>query len=327
MFRKVIEAIKEGRSPFLFTAVEGDRIGSVAVLDGETRYGDESLKKSIPANASLPFIMDGVLVERISTPPHLILCGGGHVSVSVAKIAKMIGYCVTVIDERKDFANADRFPDADEIINQSFEEALHSISDPNAYYVIVTRGHQYDRNCLEMILRKQYAYCGMIGSHSKIEVVFDALFKQGYSKERLSTVHAPIGLKIGANTPEEIAVCIAAEMIQVKNSRLRVSEWDRALCNAIENADQPYAMVTLISKRGSAPRSTGARMIVKGDGTIISSIGGGFGEFEAAGYAMEMLEQHKKAKRYSCKMNNRDAADKGMVCGGEIDILIQIEGV
>ena len=166
----------------------------------------------------------------------------------------------------------------------------------------------------------------MIGSRSKIKVVFDDLRSKGYSEEQLNTVHSPIGLPIGANTPEEIAVCIAAEMIQIKNASRRGSEWDDALCNAIETIREPYAIVTLIDKKGSAPRSTGARMIVKRDGTIISSIGGGFGEFEASQHALQMLENGPSVKRYTCKMNNREAADKGMVCGGTIDILIQIVG-
>ena len=323
MFRSVVNAIRSGRSPILFTAIEGDRIGSLALLDNGYSYGDASLITEPDPDTVLPAVINGVLVERITTPPHLILCGGGHVSVSVAKIAKMVGFRVTVIDERDDFANAERFPDADEIINLPFVDALHSIVDANAYYVIVTRGHQYDRLCLETILQKSYVYCGMIGSHSKIEIVYDALMRQGFTSETLSTVHAPIGLKIGANTPEEIAVCIVGEMIQVKNREVRGSEWDKALCEAIASANEPYAMVTLISKKGSAPRATGARMIVKRNGTIISSIGGGFGEFEAAGFAKMMLESGPKAKRYSCLMNNRDAAEKGMICGGSIDILIQ----
>ena len=164
----------------------------------------------------------------------------------------------------------------------------------------------------------------MIGSRSKIKVVFDDLRSRGYSEEKLKTVHSPIGLPIGANTPEEIAVCIIAEMIQVKNAANRGSEWDAALCETIETIREPYAMVTLIDKKGSAPRSTGARMIVKRDGTIISSIGGGFGEFEAAQHAREMLTHGPNVKRYTCRMNNTDAAEKGMVCGGMIDILIRI---
>lgn len=327
MFEYVTNAIRAGRSPLLFTAIEGDRIGSTAILDGNQVYGNNLLLRPVSDDTQYPFVQDGILIERIITPPHLFLCGAGHVSVFTARIAKMVGFKVTVIDERTDFANRDRFPDADEILNISFQDALLRIKDPNAYFVIVTRGHKDDNLCLKTILDKPYTYCGMIGSRSKIKVVFDDLRSQGYTEEQLKAVHSPIGLPIGANTPEEIAVCIVGEMIQIKNSKIRGSEWDEPLCSTIDTIQEPYAMVTLIEKKGSAPRSTGARMIVKKDGTIISSIGGGFGEFEASQYAAEMLMQGPNVKRYTCRMNNREAADQGMVCGGMIDILIQIIGV
>ena len=324
MFKHVVEAIRSGRSLYLFTVIEGDSMGQVALLDGDTVYGNQTIVQAIEADSALPCVQNGVLIERITTPPHLVLCGAGHVSVFTAKIAKMIGFRVTVIDERTDFANRERFPEADEILNLPFAEALRTINDPNSYFVIVTRGHKDDNLCLKTILNKTYTYCGMIGSHSKIKVVFDDLRSQGYSEERLKSIHSPIGLPIGANTPEEIAVCIIAEMIQVKNAESGGSEWDEALCNVIETIHEPYAMVTLIDKKGSAPRSTGARMIVKSNGTIISSIGGGFGEYKASLHATDMLKNGPKIKRYTCMMNNLDAANEGMVCGGTIDILIQI---
>lgn len=324
MFRKIVKAIKEGRSPVLFTAIEGEKMGQLAVSDADKVYGSVELIPDSCSDETWPMINNGVLIEKIITPPHLILCGAGHVSVYTAKIAKMVGFRVTVIDDRSDFANIERFPDADSVMNLPFDEALESIDDVNAFYVIVTRGHKDDRHCLEKILKKTYTYCGMIGSKSKIGAVYASLLSQGYAREQLDTVHAPIGLSIGANTPEEIAVCIVGEMIQVKNSSKCGSEWDESLCQAIETLHEPYAMVTLISKHGSAPRSTGARMIVKKDGTIISSIGGGFGEFEAAEHARAMLESGLKVKRYTCRMNNTEAARNGMICGGEIDILIQI---
>ena len=324
MYRHIVDAIQSGRSPYLFTGIDGDQTGKVAVLDGETVLGDASIVTVPDDIEALPSVHNGVLVERITTPPHLILCGAGHVSVYTAKIAKMVGFKVTVIDERCDFANRKRFPEADEIINLSFEQALRNLQESNAYYVIVTRGHKDDNYCLSTILHKPYTYCGMIGSHSKIKIVFENLIARGYRREQLDTVHSPIGLSIGANTPEEIAVCIVGEMIQVKNSTSRGSEWDASLCSAIQQIREPYAMVTLIGKHGSAPRSTGARMIVKRDGTIISSIGGGFGEYEASLHALDMLHNRNKVMRYTCKMNNREAADAGMVCGGTIDILIQI---
>ncbi len=324
MYKKVVDAIRNGRSPYLFTAIDGEDMGKIAVIDEDTVYGDREILRETKNLTDLPDISDGVLIERITTPPHLILCGAGHVSVYTARIAKMVGFRVTVIDERNDFANAERFPDADTILNLPFSEALGTISDPNTYYVIVTRGHKDDNLCLRTILNKPYTYCGMIGSRSKIKVVFDDLLAKGYSEDKLKTVHSPIGLSIGANTPEEIAVCIVGEMIQVKNAKNRGSEWDTALCETIETIREPYAMVTLIDKHGSAPRSAGARMIVKTDGTIVSSIGGGYGEFEAAERAKAMLIDGPKVKRYTCCMNNTDAAESGMVCGGTIDILIQI---
>ena len=324
MFERIADAVSEGRSPYLFTVIEGDNAGKTAMRDGCCIYGDTSALKAIEANTDLPCLIGDVFCERITTPPHLILCGAGHVSVFTARVAKMVGFKVTVIDERTDFANRDRFPDADEIINLPYPEALDAIFDANAYYVIVTRGHQFDRSCLEIILNKPYTYCGMIGSRSKIDIVNAYLANHGYTAEQLKTVHAPIGLSIGAQTPEEIAVCIVGEMIEVKNGARRGSEWDAALCEAIRSASEPYAMVTLIDKKGSAPRASGARMIVFGDGRIVSSIGGGFGEFEAAEHAKRMLTYGPKQKRYTCRMNNTDAAQKGMICGGEIDIFIQI---
>ncbi len=323
MFNKITDAIKSGRSPYLFTAIDGPEIGQIAVSDDHAVYGNENLVRDC-SGIDLPCVLDHVLVERITTPPHLVLCGAGHVSICTAKIAKMVGFRVTVIDDRTDFANHDRFPDADEIINRPFREAINDIVDTNTYYVIVTRGHKDDRVCLETILEKPYAYCGMIGSKGKVDILFSALREKGVSEEVLSRIHSPIGLKIGAETPEEIALCIAAEMILVKNGCRHGSEWDESLILAIDTLSEPYAMVTLISKHGSAPRSTGARMIVKSDGTIVSSIGGGFGEFEASQYAREMLLHGPGVKRYTCKMNNTDAASKGMICGGVIDILIQI---
>lgn len=324
MYRTVVNAIKEGRSPLLYTKIEGEGMGRTAVLDGQSVHGDSDIVFSPDSLSSFPVIKYGVLLERIITPPRLILCGAGHVSTSTAKIAKMIGFHVTVIDDRTDFANRERFPEADCILNRPFVEALDSIEAPNAYYVIVTRGHKDDRLCLEKILKKPYTYCGMIGSKTKIQRVYQNLLQNGYSEEQLQSVHAPIGLNIGANTPEEIAVCILAEMIQVKNTETRGSEWDEPLCSAIETINEPYAMVTLISKSGSTPRSAGARMVVKKDGTIISSIGGGYGEYEAAEHAKSMLRDGPKVMRYTCRMNNTDAAQIGMICGGSIDILIQI---
>ena len=325
MFEQVVQAVRAGRSPLLFTGIEGDKLGKNALWDRE-QFGDPLLiPSSFSFDRKLPVVENGVLIERIVAAPELILCGAGHVSVQTAKVAKLCGFSVTVIDEREDFANRDRFGEADRILNLAFDAALEELAPSNAYYVIVTRGHRDDRACLERILQRPFCYCGMIGSRTKVGLVFDHLLQNGYSQDLLKRVHAPIGLAIGAVTPEEIAVSIVGELIQVKNGGTVGVEWDEALCHAVETLPKPYAMVTLVSKTGSAPRATGARMIVQPNGTIISSIGGGFGEYEAVEHAKRMLcSRATGAMRYTCHMTNDDAAKAGMICGGTVDVLIQI---
>lgn len=324
MLRRIARAVQEHRSSILFTRIGGEPLGSLAVLDGEA-FGDISLiPDGFDPSQPLPDIHDDVLIERITATPQLVLCGGGHVAVQTAKIAKMVGFSVTVIDDRSDFANRERFPDADRILVGPYTEMLRSVSAVNTYFVIVTRGHKDDRTCLESILEQDFTYCGLIGSRTKIRLLFEDLERNGFDPNRLRKVHAPIGLSIGANTPEEIAVCIVGELISVKNREVCGVEWDTALLQAVLHPNGRYAMCTVISKRGSAPRSTGARMIVTGDGKIISSVGGGYGEFEAASFARDMLQNGPAARRYTCNMNNTDAAEAGMVCGGSIDLLIQI---
>ena len=123
MFEKIVETIRFGRSPYLFTCVEGEKLGAIAIRDGEQTFGDSELIPSVIDETELPVIRDGILIERITTPPHLILCGAGHVSVTTAAIAKAVGFTVTVIDEREDFANRDRFPTADTICTMPFVQA------------------------------------------------------------------------------------------------------------------------------------------------------------------------------------------------------------
>lgn len=324
MLKQIARAVQEHRSPILFTRIGGGSLGNLAVLDGKLS-GDASLvPDGFDPLQPLPDIQEDVLIERITATPQLVLCGGGHVAVQTAKIAKMVGFSVTVIDDRADFANRERFPDADRILVGSYTEMLKTVPTANTYFVIVTRGHKDDRICLESILKQDFTYCGLIGSRTKVRLLFEDLRRNGFDPNRLQKVYAPIGLSIGANTPEEIAVCIVGQLISVKNQQSHGVEWDAALLDAILHPNGRYAMCTVISKRGSAPRSTGARMIVTSDGRIISSVGGGYGEFEAATFAREMLKNGPAARRYTCNMNNTDAAEAGMVCGGSIDIFIQI---
>ena len=157
-----------------------------------------------------------VFVEPILPQPILYLFGGGHISVALAKSASAVGFGVVVTDDREQFANVERFPMAQEII-ASYEKAFETTK-PNAssYIVIVTRGHRDDMRVLAWAVRTYARYVGMIGSKRKVLSTYKALEKDGYRPEEFERVFAPMGLEIGALSPEEIAVSITAELVAVR---------------------------------------------------------------------------------------------------------------
>lgn len=158
-----------------------------------------------------------VFIDVLQPKEEVLIFGAGHIAVCVSKLAKMVGFKVTIIDSRKEFANQDRFPEADEIIAEDTEKALtHLKITPYTYIIIVTRGHLKDEEVLASVVRSNAAYIGMIGSRQKNATVFQHLEEQGISAQELKKVHAPIGIDIGAQTPEEIAVSIIAEIIQIR---------------------------------------------------------------------------------------------------------------
>jgi xanthine dehydrogenase accessory factor len=145
--------------------------------------------------------------------------GGGHISLPLARIGKMVGFRVIVIDDRPEFANRERFPEADEIFAQDFSLVYPQLQiNKSSYIVIVTRGHLSDETVLEWAVGTEAAYIGMIGSEKKVNTIFSHLQSKGTPREVLEKVHAPIGLDIHAETPEEIAISILAEVIKVKRT-------------------------------------------------------------------------------------------------------------
>ena len=159
-----------------------------------------------------------IFVEPILPQPLLYIFGGGHISSAVARVASASGFSVHVADDREAFANTERFPMADKLYT-TYEDAFAKIA-PNAssYLLIVTRGHRDDMRVLAWAVRTDARYIGMIGSKRKVLSVYKALEKEGYAPEEFERVHAPVGLDIGALTPEEIAVSITAELIAVRRN-------------------------------------------------------------------------------------------------------------
>jgi xanthine dehydrogenase accessory factor len=158
-----------------------------------------------------------VFIEPILPIASLYILGAGHVAHSVHKIGRLAGFETVVIDDREAYANRERFPDAREVIAEDFERAMAKVDpDENSFVVIVTRGHRDDMRCLRWAVDTSARYVGMIGSKRKVISVYSELEKDGVAREKLERVNAPIGLEIGAITPEEIAVAIVAEMIAVR---------------------------------------------------------------------------------------------------------------
>ncbi|MBZ5662899.1 MAG: XdhC/CoxI family protein [Acidobacteriia bacterium] len=164
-----------------------------------------------------------IFVEPILPQPMLYIFGGGHVSMALANAAHTAGFAIGVIDDRESFANRVRFPMAHEIYT-SFEDAFEKIK-PTAstYMVIVTRGHKDDMRVLGWAVGTSPRYIGMIGSKRKVISVYRALEKEGVTPDKFAGVHAPVGLNIGALTPEEIAISIAAELIAIRRGAKNLS--------------------------------------------------------------------------------------------------------
>lgn len=239
--------------------------------------------------------------------PKLVLFGAGHVSRYVAKISKMLGMYTIVVDPRSEFANREYFQDVDEIHCVEFHDYICP-KEKNCCYVVVTRGHKDDANCLKMALKQDSLYVGMIGSKKKVYATFETLNSEGYDT---SCVHAPIGLDISANTPQEIAVSIMAEIIQIKN-RSNISSMDEALYHSSLSG----VLCIILEKHGSAPRGVGSMMLVHENG-IISTIGGGSIEHQVILDAKNY--QNVNTKWYY--LNNEQGASLGMICGGSQKIL------
>jgi xanthine dehydrogenase accessory factor len=160
-------------------------------------------------------------VEPTVLPGTVFLFGAGHVSRPVAELASIVDFQTVVLDDRAEFANAERFPRTEQIkVISSFPQAFEGLEiERDSYIVIVTRGHLHDKTVLEQALKTDAGYIGMIGSRRKRDLIYQELLSKGFSQSDLERVHAPIGLAIGAETPEEIAVSIVAELIQVRAKR------------------------------------------------------------------------------------------------------------
>jgi len=250
VWERYMLSLSQGESPILVTLIEeqGENLGRklIVLKDGST-FGDlgsaslnslaceEALAGKGTGSFTLINLDEGLkpcthnaanmAYQLILQPPvselKLLILGGGHIGLPLATMGKLLGYEVTVVDDRLSFANPTRFKNADRVICNDFAKSLDDlVIDPQTYVVIVTRGHRHDKVCLKKVIDKPAGYIGMIGSRRRVKAMLEELQQEGIPAEMLAKLYSPIGLKIGAETPEEIAVCILGEIIKVQKEKL-----------------------------------------------------------------------------------------------------------
>ena len=263
-----------------------------------------------------------VFLEPVSGGRKLVICGAGHVALCLIRLAVMLGYDTTVIEDREEFAGRAREAGAQHVACRPFGETLDGIAgDSGTAFVIMTREHVHDVECLRKILRKPYAYAGMMGSRSRTEQIRRQMLEEGADTGKVRDLHMPIGLPIGSRTPEEIAVSVAAELIAVMNAADAGEGFPPGMAEelaAAEKAGTGCVLAVIAEKNGEAPRRPGTKMLVRADGSILGTVGGGYAEAQILNAAKEMIREGSRESRLV-----RISMIKGtMYCGGEIAVLL-----
>jgi xanthine dehydrogenase accessory factor len=209
-------------------AIEGS-LGSAQLDSSLTGLAQKAFKENKSQVADMETGIK-VFLNILSADAHLIMCGAGHIAIPLSDFAQRLGFRVTVIDDRSDFASHSRFPNCN-VIAEDFTAALRDYHfGPATYIVVITRGHEHDVDCLIEILKKKTVYVGLIGSRRRVRFVLEMLAEKGFSRTKLKDVFTPIGLPIGAESPEEIALSIVSELVCV---RRKGPVQARALRNAV----------------------------------------------------------------------------------------------
>ena len=294
-----------------------------------------------------------VFLTYCGPPPEAWIFGAGHIACALSPILARLGWRVIVCDDRTEFVSTERFPEAAELYAEAFEASARTCARrAEAWIVLVTRGHQHDLRILQEYSthrsadeRRSTPYIGMIGSRRRVGTVRRQLSNQGFPLDLLNVIQAPIGLPIGADTPAEIAISIASEMVAIR----RGFRWDRTMAGfrreteeACDSADTAgrldlwrrvaeavsggnrVALATIVERRGSTPRGLGAQMAVFGNGSALGTIGGGCGESIVLRAAREMLLGNGEPCLLSVDLTGDQSSEATDVCGGRYVVFLEV---
>ena len=318
---------EQARGPLLAAwVIQGPCAGARALLawDGGQLYREDDFPVGLDLGRVGLMETDGgrVFVERIAGEKRLVVCGAGHVALCVIRMGAALGYHVTVIEDRAEFAEKARAAGARAVLCRPFGEALDAVEGgPLTAFVVMTREHVFDVECIRSILKKPRFYAGAMGSRSRAAQIRALLLNEGFDPDGVAALHMPIGLPIGARTPEEIAVSVMAEVISA-SSALDTGEGFPpellAEASRLEDGGGAGVLAMIVEKRGEAPRRPGTKMLVRADGTALGTVGGGYAEAEIMRLAGEMLREGRR----ECRLVNIGMKSGVMYCGGDIDVLL-----
>lgn len=282
-----------------------------------------------PAELSLS-IHGEECVRRFVPPERLILLGGGTIAQALCAVAAPLGFSVLVVDDRPSFANTARFPDASAIYCDAFPHAIETIGVTAWDYVaVMTRGHRYDTDCLRTILNGTVpGYLGMVASRRRGLELRSSLAHEGYNRCVLDSIFSPIGLDIGAQTPQEIAISIAAELIQCRRQNrdaacvpglLPCTDAALPVVRFLAENDAPKVLLLVYAAHGSTPVKAGTMMALDQTLRTAGSIGGGCGEHAALMAARKLLGTHQE-RTMALDLSHDGTETDQMVCGGMMEV-------
>jgi xanthine dehydrogenase accessory factor len=219
LYAAAVAAVDSGEAVVVVASAEEGCLAVVGPRDDAATFDAAALERARESRACSLSEVDGRLYSPLESSERLLILGGGHVGLALARVAVDLAFHITLVDPRKEYSEKRRFPSDVACINSGFAEAIEGFAfGPSTYVVVVSPGHLGDLECARAILDKEYRYAGFIGSRRKSRMLKDELITEGFTPEKVESLHAPIGLSIGAETPEEIAIAIAAELIAHRHS-------------------------------------------------------------------------------------------------------------
>lgn len=304
------------------TSLEENTMGIESLYDLQGNF-------LISSNHDIKINNEPYISEILSGKLELVICGGGHVGHAVYELGLFLGWNVTIVEDREEYCSKEMYPNATRLIGK-YSNILSNMELSHAAIVVATRGHKFDKSCVSAILPKSYKYLGMIGSKTKVAATMDLLKKEITDGEikcnisKLSQICSPIGLDIKAQTPEEIAVSIISEIIKITKSDKKQIQMKVKDIEELSKQEQSFVVARIIEKRGSAPREVGSFLAILNDGTLIGTVGGGAVEATVIHNCKKLLTNPSKdCEIFYHDLSNEKASNLGMICGGNVKVLIK----